>query len=58
MEIMCFVCNGSGWKNHYPFGLNVIKPIEIYIPCPECRGKGFISLSDKASGEEKIDGKN
>jgi len=55
MEIMCFCCNGSGWKNHYPFGLTTPKPVFIYIPCAECKGKGIIQLPDL---KEKQDGKD
>jgi hypothetical protein len=55
MEIMCFGCNGSGWKNHYPFGLTIAKPIFIYIPCTECKGKGFVQLPDL---KENKDGKD
>jgi hypothetical protein len=58
MEMMCYMCNGSGWSATYPFGLTTPKPIFIYIPCKECKGNGFIQLPDKPKEEEKKDGAN
>jgi DnaJ-class molecular chaperone len=43
MEIICFMCNGSGWKKKYPTGMKATMEIFILIPCGECQGKGFIS---------------
>lgn len=46
MEIICYMCNGSGWKKKYSTGMKATMEVYILIPCDECKGKGFLPIQD------------
>jgi|WetSurMetagenome_2_1015567.scaffolds.fasta_scaffold916121_2 hypothetical protein len=46
---LCPMCNGSGWKNHYPFPITKDKPVFIYVPCLECKGTGWLPPPTKGA---------
>lgn len=52
MTIICFSCNGSGWGFKYPAGLSK-KELFIYVPCPSCKGKGFVEMKNGPERKEE-----
>jgi DnaJ-class molecular chaperone len=52
MEMVCFNCNGSGWAYRYPTNFVAKKEMFILIPCPTCKGKGFVEIKPEPPKEK------